>query len=212
MLQTLRNAFKTPDIRRKLLFTIFILIIYRFGAIVPVPYVSSDVLSNLMAQGEGSIFQYLNILSGDAFSKATLFALSISPYITASIVMQLLCIAIPALEKISKDGEEGQKKINQITRYVTCGLGLITAYGYYMYMRNYDCLTDEGVFAAFVIIACYGAGAALVMWLAEKINDKGIGNGISLILFVNIVSSGPTIVGMLISYITSSDYRSWGTV
>ena len=127
MLQTLRNAFKVPELRKKILFTVFILILYRFGAVIPVPYVSSDVLGMLMSQGDGSIFQYLNILSGDAFSKATLFALSISPYITSSIVMQLLTIAIPALEKLSKNGEEGKKKINQITRYVTVGLGLITA-------------------------------------------------------------------------------------
>jgi preprotein translocase subunit SecY len=165
-----------------------------------------------MSRGEGSIFQYLNILSGDAFSKATLFALSISPYITSSIVMQLLTIAIPALEKLQKSGEEGQKKITQITRYVTVALGLITAYGYYMYMRNYGVLTDKGIFAAIVIIACYSAGTALIMWLAEKINENGIGNGISLILFANIVSSGPTIIAMLISYITSPILRSWGTV
>lgn len=212
MFQTLRNAFKIPDLRRKLLYTVFIILLYRFGAVIPVPYVSSEVLQNIMSRGEGSIFQYLNILSGDAFSKATLFALSISPYITSSIVMQLLTIAIPALEKLQKSGEEGQKKITQITRYVTVALGLITAYGYYMYMRNYGVLTDKGIFAAIVIIACYSAGTALIMWLAEKINENGIGNGISLILFANIVSSGPTIIAMLISYITSPILRSWGTV
>ncbi|MDD4772282.1 MAG: preprotein translocase subunit SecY [Eubacteriales bacterium] len=212
MLQTLRSAIKIPELRRKMLFTVFIMVLYRIGAVVPVPYVSSDVLGYLMSQGEGSIFQYLNILSGDAFSKATLFALSISPYITASIVMQLLTIAIPALEKLQKSGEEGKKKITQITRYVTVALGLITAYGYYMYMRNYGVLTDTGVFAAIVIIACYSAGTALIMWLAEKINESGIGNGISLILFANIVSSGPQIISVLISFITSPTLRSWGTV
>jgi preprotein translocase subunit SecY len=211
VLQTLKNAFKIPELRRKMLFTVFIILLYRFGAVIPVPYVSSDVLSYLMSQGEGSIFQYLNILSGDAFSKATLFALSISPYITSSIVMQLLTIAIPALEKLQKSGEEGKKKITQITRYITVALGLITSYGYYMYMRNYGVLTDKGIFAAIVIIACYSAGTALIMWLAEKINENGIGNGISLILFANIVSSGPTIVAMLLGYITGS-LRSWGTV
>jgi preprotein translocase subunit SecY len=211
VLQTLRNAFKIPELRRKMLITIFIVLLYRFGAVIPVPYVSSGVLSNLMSQGEGSIFQYLNILSGDAFSKATLFALSISPYITSSIVMQLLTIAIPALEKLQKSGEEGKKKITQITRYITVGLGLITSYGYYMYMRNYGVLTDKGLFAAVVIIACYSAGTALIMWLAEKINENGIGNGISLILFANIVSRGPTIVATLLGYITGS-LRSWGTV
>ena len=212
MLKTLQNAFKIPEMRKKILFTIFILILYRFGAVIPVPYVNSDIINTLMKQGEGSLFQYLNILSGEAFSKATLFALSISPYITSSIVMQLLTIAIPALEKLQQSGEEGRKKITQITRYVTVALGLITAYGYYMYMRNNQVLTNNGVFAAIVIIACYSAGTALIMWLAEKINENGIGNGISLILFVNIVSSGPTIISILISYVTSATLRSWGTV
>ncbi len=212
MLQTLRSAFKIPELRRKLLFTIAILLLYRLGAVIPVPYVSSEVLSYLMSQGEGSIFQYLNILSGDAFSKATLFALSISPYITSSIVMQLLTIAIPALEKLQKSGEEGKKKITQITRYITVVLGLITAYGYYMYMRNYGALSDNGIFAAVVIIACYSAGTALIMWLAEKINENGIGNGISLILFANILASGPMIISTLLGYISSPTLRSWGIV
>ena len=203
MLQTLKNAWKTPEIRQKMLITLFILILYRFGAVIPVPYISSDVLNTLVNQGNGSIFQYLNILSGDAFSKATLFALSVSPYITSSIVMQLLTIAIPALEKLQKSGEEGQKKITQITRYVTVALGLITAFGYYMYMRNNGALTNKSVFAAVVIIGCYCAGTALIMWLAEKINEKGIGNGVSLILFANIVSGGASLAALLWSYITS---------
>ena len=186
-----------------MLITLFILILYRFGAVIPVPYISSDVLNTLVNQGNGSIFQYLNILSGDAFSKATLFALSVSPYITSSIVMQLLTIAIPALEKLQKSGEEGQKKITQITRYVTVALGLITAFGYYMYMRNNGALTNKSVFAAVVIIGCYCAGTALIMWLAEKINEKGIGNGVSLILFANIVSGGASLAALLWSYITS---------
>ena len=186
-----------------MLITLFILILYRFGAVIPVPYISSDVLNTLVNQGNGSIFQYLNILSGDAFSKATLFALSVSPYIASSIVMQLLTIAIPALEKLQKSGEEGQKKITQITRYVTVALGLITAFGYYMYMRNNGALTNKSVFAAVVIIGCYCAGTALIMWLAEKINEKGIGNGVSLILFANIVSGGASLAALLWSYITS---------
>lgn len=201
MLRTFVNAWKIPELRRKMLFVLFIILIYRFGAVIPVPYVSSDALSAIiMTNTEGSLFQYLNLLSGEAFSKATLFALSISPYITSSIVMQLLTIAIPALERLQKSGEEGRKKISQITRYVTVGLGLITAYGYYMYLRNLDqqyfnILTNEEPFAAVVIIACYAAGSALIMWLAEKINDNGIGNGISMILFANIVSTGFTVIG-----------------
>ena len=120
MLQTLKNAWKIPELKQKLLFVVLIVVLYRFGSQVPVPFIDSAVLSNFMAtSAAGSLFAYLNILSGEAFSRATLFALSVSPYITASIVMQLLTIAIPALEKIAKEGEEGRKKINQITRYVT---------------------------------------------------------------------------------------------
>lgn len=212
MFKTFQNAWKIPELRNKMLFTVLIVILYRFGAIVPVPYINSDYLmSALTASTDGSIFQYLNILSGSAFSRATLFALSISPYITASIVIQLLTVAIPALERLSKNGEEGKKKLTQITRIVTVGLGLVTAFGYYMYMRNLgnDILTDRGVFAAIVIIACYSAGTALVMWLAEKINESGIGNGISIILFANILSSGFSVVGTFINYIKNGP---WGIV
>ena len=203
MLQTLKNAWKIVDLRNKLLFTLLIVVLYRLGAVIPVPFIDSAALSSLMSMADGSIFQYLNIMSGDAFAKATLFALSISPYITSSIVMQLLTIAIPALEKLSKSGDEGRKKITQITRYVTVGLGLITAYGYYTYMRAYNLLLDRGVFAAIVIISCYVAGTALIMWLAEKINENGIGNGISIILFANIVAGLPAGVGAVWSYLTS---------
>jgi preprotein translocase subunit SecY len=203
VLQTLRNAWKVPELRYKILVTLFILLLYRFGAVIPVPFVSAEQLGLLMQQGEGSIFQYLNILSGNAFSRATLFALGIQPYINSSIIMQLLTIAIPALEKMQKSGDEGKKKITQITRFVTVGLGLVMAYGYYMYMRSYQALTDDSLFAAFVIIASYSAGSALIMWLGEKINESGIGNGISLILFANIVSGGVQLATMLLSYVLS---------
>lgn len=212
MFSTIKNAFKIPELRSKILFTLFIVVLYRLGAVIPVPYIDSSVLEATFEAYSGSILNYMNILSGEAFSKATLFALSISPYITASIVMQLLTIAIPALERISKDGEEGRKKITQITRVVTVVLGLVTAFGYYMLMRSNGALIKTDVFSAVVIIACYSAGAALIMWLGEKINESGIGNGISIILFANIVSSGPTIVSMLYSYITSPTLRSWGIV
>ena len=197
MFATLKNAIKIPELRKKLVYTIIILLIYRFGAIIPVPFVQSSLIS----LPQGSIFEYLNILSGDAFSKATLFALSISPYITASIVLQLLCVAIPALERLSKDGEEGKKKLNTITRFVTVGLALLTSVGYYMLMRNtYQCLTDDGKkwYGIITIIACYCAGASIIMWLGEKINENGLGNGISIILFANIVSGGPALVGTVI--------------
>ena len=192
MLKTLKNAWNTPEIRQKMIYTLVILLIYRIGAVIHVPYTDYEVMqSNLTAFSGGNFFTYLNILSGDAFSRATLFALSISPYITASIVMQLLTVAIPKLEEISKR-EDGQKIMAQWTRIVTVILGLITAFGYYMYMRNYGFLTETGetVFGGIVIVLCYSAGAALIMWLGEKINNNGIGNGISIILFANIVASG----------------------
>lgn len=213
MLKTLQNAWKIPELRKKLIFTVVIVLLYRLGAVLPVPYINGDYLKEALMYGsDGSIFQYLNILSGSAFAQATLFALSISPYITASIVIQLLTVAIPALERLSKDGEEGKKKLTQITRVVTVVLGLVTAFGYYMYMRNIgdnNVLTDRSVFAAVVIIGCYVAGTALVMWLAEKINEHGIGNGISIILFANILSSGFSIVGTFIGYIKEGP---WGIV
>ena len=207
MFQTIRNAWKLDDLRAKILFSLFILLLYRIGAQIPVPFLSPDLATSMSQATQGSILEYLNILSGGAFAQATLFALGVSPYITASIVIQLLAVAIPALERLSKEGEEGKKKLNQITRYVTVALALITAIGYYMMLRTgmgsgTAYITDTGVFAAFVIIACYCAGSSLVMWLAEKINENGIGNGISLILFINIISRGPAIVDSLIKYVT----------
>ncbi len=212
MFKTIVNAFKMPDLRKKMLFVLMILLVYRLGAVIPVPFVNSDTLAETFNSASGSIFQYLNIMSGEAFSRATLFALSVQPYITASIVMQLLTIAIPALERLQSQGEEGRKKITTITRYVTVGLGLITSYGYYAYIKSTGALismTSHGqkVLAALVIIACYSAGSALVMWMAEKINEFGIGNGISLILFANILSSTPRIVSMLYSFFVSG--RPW---
>ncbi len=199
-LQPIVNAFKLPELRSKILFTAFILLLYRVGAAIPVPYVNADILSYYMFATDGSIFQYLNILSGNAFATATLFALGISPYITSSIVMQLLTVAIPALERMSKEGPEGKKKITQITRYVTVALALITSYGYYMLMRNQGMLIDNGIFAAVIIIACYCAGSSLVMWLGEKINENGIGNGISMILTANILAGGVSSAGMIIDF------------
>ena len=199
MIETFKNAFKIPELRAKLIFTFIIIILYRIGSAIPVPFVSSEAISELFntqsdANLSDTIFGYLNILSGNAFSQATLFALGISPYITSSIIMQLLTIAIPALERLQKSGDDGRKKITQITRYVTVLLGLITGYGYYMFCRGYNLLNNKTVFAGIVIVACYSAGSALIMWLGEKINENGIGNGISIILFSNIISVLPTTV------------------
>ncbi len=211
MFKSLKNAWAIPEMRRKFLFTLLIIVLYRVGAAVHVPFTDYEAMEASFNVADGNLFAYLNILSGDAFSKATLFALSISPYITASIVMQLLTIAIPALERISKRGEEGQKIITQWTRVVTVLLGLLTAFGYYMYMRNYGYLTDFGntVLGGFVIVLCYSAGAALIMWLAEKINDHGIGNGISIILFANIVATGASSVISMVNYALSD---AWSLV
>ena len=204
MFDTIKNAWKIADLRKKLVFTLFIIVIYRVGCAIPIPYINAAALQTSILASSDSIFGYLNILSGSAFAQATLFALGVQPYITSSIVMQLLCIALPPLERLSKEGEEGKKKINQITRCVTVGLGLITAFGYYSLLKSYNLLTAEGNgwFAAIVIVACYCAGSSLVMWLGEKINENGIGNGVSMILFANIIASFPTFVGTLFNYVT----------
>ena len=197
MLQTLRNAWMIPELRKKILFTVLILVLYRLGAVLPVPFLSADLLTQMVnTYTDGSIFQYFNILSGDAFSKATLFALSVSPYITAQIVIQLLTIAIPALERIAKE-DDGRKKLAQFTRIGTIILGLITAFGYTRYIES--ALIVDSMFIRIVVMFCYVAGTALVMWLAEKIDEFGIGNGISMILFCNIIASLPASVSSLLA-------------
>ena len=210
MFRTLANAWKIPDLKKKLLFTAIILLIYRIGAVLPLPFIDGGVLQDVYAQTAGQAFGFMNILSGEAFQYATLFALGVSPYITASIIIQLLTVAFPALERLAKRGEEGKEKIAQITRYATVVLSIITGIGYYMLLAKRYGAIREGfntgsnwVFFAIVIVACLCAGSSVVMWLAEKINEKGIGNGISLILFANIVSrlpvSGANYVSSIIS-------------
>lgn len=220
MFRTLVNAWKVPEIKKKMIFTIIILLIYRIGAAIPVPFIDNTILNVATVYGTGSIFTYLNILSGDAFSKATLFALSVSPYITAQIVVQLLTVAIPALERLSKEGPEGQKKINKITRYLTVGLALITSYGYYSLLTSSNVTSYYGNivyaaegfwkwFVAITIIFCYTAGAILIMWLGEKVDEQGIGNGISMMLFANIVCGLPSTISTFVNdidtYIKKSD-------
>ena len=200
MFQTFKNAFKIPDLRKKILFTLFIVLLYRVGSAIPVPFVNGNMLQFFTEYGstagsQGGIFSLLNTMSGGAMSQATLFALGVQPYINASIIIQLLTIAIPALERLSQEGEEGKKKLNSITRVVTVILALVMSIGYYMLLKNeafgLPVLNNTHWFAGVVIVACYCAGAALVMWLAEKINDSGIGNGISIILFANIIARLP---------------------
>ena len=196
MFKTLKNAWKTPELQKKMLFTLFIVLLYRLGACLCVPYVSADISTSFESLYGSSVLGLMSILSGGAMQYATLFALSVSPYITASIVIQLLTIAIPALERWAKDGANGQKKIAALTRYVTIGLAIITSYGYSMLLKSQGWLVKSNWFAMLVINATFCAGAALVMWLAEMINEKGIGNGISVILFANIVATLP---GMVLS-------------
>ena len=198
MFATFKNAWKVAELRSKLLFTLLILIVYRLGAQIPVPFIDPNAYQYFTTTASGSIFTYLNLLSGDAFAKATLFALSVSPYITSSIVIQLLTVAIPALERLSKNGEEGRAIITKITRYTTVGLAVLTAIGYLAYMEAAGMLlADVTFFGKVIIVACYCAGASIIMWLAEKINDHGIGNGVSMILFANIIASLPSMLGQL---------------
>ena len=191
MFESIKNAWKIADLKKKLLFTLMIIVLYRLGAVLPVPFVNQAALEGSVLSTGGGLFEYLNIFSGSAFANATLFALGVQPGITASIVMQLLCIAIPALERLSKDGEAGKEKINKITRYVTVGLAIVTAIGYYTLLDNYGLLINDSIWAAVVIVLTFCAGSSLVMWLGEKIDAHGIGNGISMILFANIISRVP---------------------
>ncbi len=207
MIQTLRNAWKVRELRNKLLFTVFALLIFRLGCAIPVPFINGDTLSDYIRSQSATIFGLLNVMSGDAFSRATLFALSIQPYINASIIIQLLTIAIPALERLSKEGgEEGRKKIEAITRYTTVGIAVLQGFGFYTWINYYDqqgfdmlsAPEGYGVWVAIVIIAAFVAGSAFVMWLGEQVTEFGIGNGISVILFAGIVSRGPAMVGEIV--------------
>ena len=201
MLQTLRNAWRIEEIRRKILFTLLIILLYRLGNAIPVPYVNIAALQSYFAMLQNTVLGLLDVMSGGAFSNATIFALSIQPYINASIIIQLLCIAIPALERMSKEeGEEGKKKIAAITRYVTVAIGLLQGFGFYMLIKNNGILVAEAqsnIWAAIVIILTFTSGSALIMWLGEQITEYGIGNGISMILFASIISRLPS------SFVTS---------
>ena len=208
MIQTIRNAWKVPELRNKLLFTVFALLIFRVGAAVPVPFIDTEMLGTYIQAQSASIFGLLNVMSGDAFAQATVFALSIQPYINSSIIIQLLTIAIPALERLQKEGgEEGKKKLASITRYATVAIALIQAFGYYTFLRvgsnGTSLLTVSGIWPAFVIIAAFVAGSAFLMWLGEQITEFGIGNGISIILFAGIVARGPAMVSGMIGGVTN---------
>lgn len=214
MLQTLRNAWKVADLRKKILFTLFAIIIYRIGCAVPVPYLDQAAIESWFSSStnEGNFFNYLNMLSGGAFSQATLLCLSISPYINSSIIIQLLTYAIPPLERMSKEGQEGRKKINKITRYTAFGIAIFQGWAYYLTLKNSAGAVKytsgfAGIFAEIVIIGCFTAGSAFVIWLGDQINEKGIGNGISMILFAGIIARGPTAVWMLIQMMASGELK-----
>ncbi len=203
MIKTFINAWKIADLRKKILFTLFIVLLYRIGSNIPVPFV--DLVGNELNTEGGNILTYLSMMTGSAFNYGTLFALGVTPYINSSIIIQLLGVAIPSLANLQKEGEEGRKKLNAITRYLTIGLALLQSVAYYFYIRNSgnyitpavgDLSIGYQLFQAAVIVACFTAGSSLVMCMGEQINDNGIGNGISILLFAGIVSRLPTILTM----------------
>ncbi len=199
MINTIRNAWKIIDLRKKILYTILMIIIFRLGSCIPVPLLDPAAMREIFTS-ENSIFGFIDIISGGAFQNATIFAMSITPYINSSIIMQLLTVAIPALERLSKQGEDGRKKIAQITRYGTIVLALIQAVGLYFMLSSYGAITNPGFLSAIVVIFTFTAGTAFLMWLGEQITEKGVGNGISLIIFAGIVSRIPTMVQTLYAY------------
>ena len=215
MFQVFRNAWKIEELRKKIWFTLFIVLLYRIGNAVPVPFIDSTLLQSYFSSLQNTVLGLYNMMSGNAFSSATIFALSIQPYINASIIIQLLCIAIPALERLSKEGgEEGRKKINSITRYSTVAIGLIMGLAYYLLIRNNGLLAENGssFWAAIVIVLTFVGGAALLMWLGEQITEYGIGNGISIILFASIISRLPSGIARLISNLAAGSLSIVGFI
>jgi preprotein translocase subunit SecY len=218
VLQTLRNAWATPELRRKLLYTLLIVIIYRIGGAVPVPYLDAAVLKTWFEQQDasGNVFSYLNVLSGDNFSKGTLMALSVSPYINAQIIIQLLTYALPPLEKLAKEGMEGRKKLDKVTKYTALGISIFQAWAYYVTLKNiktgsalmYDTPnTFAKIFSEIVIIMCFTAGSFLTIWLGNQISEKGIGNGISMLLFAGIIARIPTDIIRDVGYMRTDDTK-----
>ena len=192
MFKTLRNAWAIPDLRKKMLFTIMMLIVYRLGSVIPVPGLDAEAMKVFMGQDGGmGLFSLLNTFTGGAFASATIFAMGITPYINSSIIMQLLAVAIPALERMQKEGEEGRRKINSLTRYGTIILAIIQAVGLYFTLNAYGVVENFGFMSGAVVVLTFTAGTAFIMWVGEEINEKGIGNGISLIIFAGIVSGLP---------------------
>ncbi len=216
MLETIKNAWRVADIRKKVLFTVLIIAIFRLGAVIPVPFVDSEALraaASATTGGTNEFFNYLSVLTGGGLEYGAIFAMSVTPYINASIIIQLLCVAIPYLERLSKEGEAGSKKLAQITRFAAVALALLQGTVYYFYLKNSGYLVKAAtkgigasIFAAVVIILSFTAGSALVMWLGERIDEKGIGNGISILLFAGIISRGPQAAMMLWQYLKLGQY------
>ncbi len=200
MFEVFRNAWKVAELRKKILYTLLIIVIFRLGSCIFVPFLDSNIIGEML--GDGTLLTYLDTMTGGALSQGTLLAMSITPYINASIIIQLLAVAIPALERLQKEGDEGKKKLNTITKLTSLGLALFQATAFYFALKSYGAVKYtrgfEGVLAAVTIIACFVAGASLIIWLGDQINEKGIGNGISMILFAGIVARGPADIGNLI--------------
>ena len=201
MIQTVRKAWAIPELKKKIVFTLLILLIFRIGNAITVPYIDVAQLEAQLKGMGATILGLYNVMSGGAFATATVFALSIQPYINSSIIIQLLTVAIPYLERLAKDGgEEGRKKIQSITRYTTVAIAILQAVGYYFMMKRYGILAPgaEGIWPALVIIVSFIAGSSFVMWMGEQVTEFGVGNGISIILFAGIVSRVPTMVSSMI--------------
>jgi len=214
LFKTIKNAWKIPELRKKMLFTVLVIVVFRLGAVIPVPFLDAAqlkaVMDSVAGTGSGTALGYLDMLSGGAFSQATLFAMSVTPYINSQIIIQLLTIAIPALERMAKEGEEGRKRLETIVRYLAVILGLIQGLAYYMFLRNSGnggsivkyTQGGTGVFVGFVIVLCFTAGTALMMWMGEQINQFGVGNGISILLFAGIVARLPHTINTLGQYLS----------
>jgi preprotein translocase subunit SecY len=214
VIQTIRKAWGIPELRKKIIFTLLILLIYRIGNAIPVPYVNVKELTSYLESVQTTVLGLYNVMSGGAFADATLFALSIQPYINSSIIIQLLTIAIPPLERLAKDGgEEGRKKIESITRYTTVGIAILQGFGYYMLMKKYSLLavSDPSVWNALVIIVSFVAGSSFVMWMGEQVTEFGVGNGISIILFAGILSRVPHVISSAITGVRYWSMQNSGT-
>ena len=199
MIETLRNAWHVPELRKKITYTLFILVIFRIGSSIPVPYIDTVALAQYFDQMSTTMLGYMNVFSGGGLSRATIFAMSVTPYINASIILQLLAVAIPALERMVREGgDEGRKKMTAITRYLGVALGLIQGYAYYVLLRSQGLVKYTDFWHGLVIVLTFTAGTALIMWLGEHISKNGVGNGISIILFAGIVSRGPALVGTMV--------------